>query len=323
LRLVGQTAQLEFQLLKQQPIVLDESGEISTASAQTTGLEIIPIGLTGKQLKRSTVQFDPQTGEPQVSIEFDSEGAKIFAQVTQENTGEILGIFLDQGILMAPKIQVPILTGQAVITGDFSLDDAKNLSIQLNAGALPVPITVIEQRTIGASLGQESVSRSIQAGLIGIGFVMLFMSLYYGVRGVLASFSLVLYAVFTMALYKILGVTLTLPGIAGLLLSIGMAVDANILIFERMKEELRIGKPFEQAMELGFGRAWDSIKDANLATILTALVLINPLELPFLNTSGLVRGFGITLLIGVVLGLITGVVITRTTMRLFLKDSRS
>lgn len=323
LRLVGKTAQLEFKLLKQAPLTLDASGETATLSAvPQQQIEIIDVGLTGKQLKRSTVQFDQQTGEPQVAIEFDGEGAKTFGQVTQENTGEILGLFLDEGLLMAPRIEVPILTGQAVITGDFTLEEAKNLSIQLNAGALPVPITVLEQRTIGASLGQQSVADSIQAGLIGLGLVMLFMILYYGARGVLASFSLVLYAVFTIALYKVLGVTLTLPGIAGLLLSIGMAVDATILIFERMKEELRLGKPFEQAMELGFGRAWDSIKDANLATILTALVLINPLNFSFLNTSGLVRGFGITLLIGVVLGLLTGVVITRTTMRLFLKGQK-
>jgi preprotein translocase subunit SecD len=319
LRLVGQTAQLEFQLLKQPEIAADATPEEATASA---GIEIIPTGLTGQQLKRASVQFDPNTGEPQVSIEFDAEGAKIFAEITQENTGEILGIFLDQGLLMAPTIQVPIITGQAVITGDFSLDEARNLSIQLNAGALPVPIQVLEQRTIGASLGQQSVTQSIQAGLIGLGFVMVFMVLIYGAKGIIASVVLLLYSLFTLALYKILGVTLTLPGIAGLLLSIGMAVDANILIFERMKEELRLGKPFAQAMEQGFGKAWDSIKDANLATILTALVLINPLDLAFLNTSGLVRGFGITLFIGVVLGLVTGVVVTRTFMRLFLRSSQ-
>ncbi|MBP9781142.1 SecD/SecF family protein translocase subunit, partial [Candidatus Woesebacteria bacterium] len=189
----------------------------------------------------------------------------------------------------------------------------------LNAGALPVPISVLEQRTIGASLGQEAVSRSIIAGLIGLGLVLVFMVLLYGWQGVIADMALVVYAVLTLAIYKVGGITLSLPGIAGLLLSIGMAVDANILIFERMKEELRRGKPHAIAMELGFGRAWDSIKDANAATILTALVLINPLSFSFLNSSGLVRGFGLTLLIGVVLGLFTGVLVTRTFVRLFLK----
>jgi preprotein translocase subunit SecD len=234
----------------------------------------------------------------------------------------MLAIFLDDIPLMTPVIQTPIANGQAVITGDFSLDEARNLSIQLNAGALPVPIEVLQQRNIGASLGQQSVADSVQAGLIGLGLVMLFMILYYGVQGFLASLGLIVYSLITIALYKTLGVTLTLPGIAGLILSIGMAVDANILIFERMKEELRDGKPFSLAMELGFGRAWDSIKDANLATILTALVLINPLDFPFLNTSGLVRGFGITLFIGVVISLFTGVVVTRTLMRLFLKPQK-
>jgi protein-export membrane protein SecD len=187
---------------------------------------------------------------------------------------------------------------------------------------LPVPIEVIEQRTIGASLGRASVAASVRAGVIGIGLVMLFMILYYGMKGFLSSLALLVYAILTVAVYKVIGITVTLPGIAGLLLSIGMAVDANILIFERMKEELRLGKPFDRSLELGFGRAWDSIKDANLATIVTALVLVNPLDFSFLNTSGLVRGFGLTLLIGVLISLFTGVVVTRTLLRLFLKGDK-
>ena len=222
---------------------------------------------------------------------------------------------------MAPRISQAIYGGQASINGLSGLEEAKQLSIQLNAGALPVPIEVLQQSVIGPSLGQASVNQSVMAGLIGLALVMLFMILNYGLAGVLASLALVVYSLLTMAIYKIIGVTVTLPGIAGLLLSIGMAVDANILIFERMKEELRLGKPFERAMELGFGRAWDSIKDANITTILTALILMNPLNFSFLNTSGLVRGFGITLLIGVVLGLFTGVVVTRTFLRLFLNSS--
>ncbi len=310
LQLVGQTAQLEFALLT--------GADEATSSA---GVSLLPTGLTGSQLKRSLVQFDQTTSEPIVALEFNDEGRKLFADITTEHTGELLAILLDKGLVMAPRINTPIVDGQAIITGGFSVDEAKQLSIQLNAGALPVPISVLEQRTIGPSLGAHSVRASVEAGLVGIALVMLFMILIYKVNGLLASLALILYAVYTVALYKILGITLTVPGIAGLLLSVGMAVDANILIFERMKEELRLGKPFAVALELGFGRAWDSIKDANLVTIITALVLINPLNLPFLNSGGMVRGFGITLLLGVCLSLFTGVVVTRTFMRLFLKET--
>jgi len=203
------------------------------------------------------------------------------------------------------------------MTGGFDVEEAKQLSIQLNAGALPVPIQILEQRTIGANLGEESIKQSVFAGLVGLGLVIIFMILNYGFHGSVAALALVIYSILTIAAYKILGVTLTLPGIAGLLLSIGMAVDANILIFERFKEEFRVGHSYANSLELGFGRAWESIKDANLATIITALVLINPLNLDFLNRSGLVRGFGVTLLVGVLLSLFTGVVVSRTLLRVF------
>jgi preprotein translocase subunit SecD len=311
LSLVGQTAQLEFGL-----IGLPED---ATAGAEPA---LLPTGLTGAQLKRANVQSDPQTGEPIVSIDFNEEGREIFADITTNHTGEQLAILIDGYPIMAPTIQVPIVTGQATITGGFTFEEAQNLKIQLNAGALPVPIRVLEQRNVNASLGQESVEKSLIAGGIGIVLVMLFMILYYGLKGVIASIALLIYAILTTAIYKLIGVTLTLPGIAGLILSIGMAVDANILIFERMKEELRLNKPFNVALELGFGRAWDSIKDANLATIITALILINPMEFSFLNSGGMVRGFGITLLIGVLLSLFTGVVVTRTLMRVFLKGGK-
>ncbi|MCB9800875.1 MAG: protein translocase subunit SecD [Pseudomonadales bacterium] len=314
LALVGQTAQLEFGLFEQ--VDLEENPEASLSG----GVTIVPTGLTGQMLKKSSVQFDQNTGEPLVALQFDAEGSKLFGEITSDHVGEPMGIFIDGSMIMAPVIQTPILTGEATITGGFTPEEAEQLSVQLNAGALPVPISVLELRTLGASLGEESVKNSIQAGVVGIGLVMLFMILYYGAQGVVASVALAIYAVVTLALYKIIGVTLTLPGIAGLLLSIGMAVDANILIFERMKEELRKAKPFTVAMETGFGKAWDSIKDANIITIFTALVLINPMDFAFLNRSGLVRGFGITLLIGVLLGLFTGVIVTRTLMRLFITE---
>lgn len=314
LQLVGTTAQLDFQLIKETAIATDSAEATPSAFLE-------PTGLTGKQLQKTTVQFDPQTGEPVVALTFNAEGSTLFGKITENNIGVPLGIFIDQGLIMAPVIQVPILSGQAIISGDLTIDDAKQLSIQLNAGALPVPITVLEQRTIGASLGEQSIKQSVRAGVIGLLAVSIFMITFYGVKGIFSTVCLIIYAVITAAIYKLIGVTLTLPGIAGLLLSIGMAVDANILVFERMKEELRSGRKPEQALELGFGRAWDSIKDANIATIITSLILINPLNFSFLNTSGLVRGFGITLLLGVLISLFTGVFVSRTLLRLFYKAS--
>ena len=315
LQLVGTTAQLDFRL--QRP---DLATPESTISAIAFFNQFEKTELTGKQLRRAVVQFDPQTNEPVIGLEFDEEGQELFGQLTKENVGEVLAIFLDDLPLAMPRINSPILDGRAVMTGGFDLEGAKQTTIQLNAGALPIPIEIIEQRQLGASLGQSAVEKSVRAGLIGIGLVMLFMIMLYGWKGLIADWALLIYGILTVAVYKVIGVTLTLPGIAGMLLTIGMAVDANILIFERMKEELRLGKPWKRAMELGFGRAWDSIKDANVATIMTALVLINPLEFSFLNTSGMVKGFGVTLLIGVLLGLFTGVVVTRNLMRLFLRN---
>jgi preprotein translocase subunit SecD len=315
LQLLGTTAQLEFRLQRSKtdfPSATDTSELIAFfESFEQTGLK-------GEQLRRASVNFDPTTGEPIISLEFNPEGRDIFAQITRENVGAILGIFLDDMPLTLPRIQVPILDGQAQITGGFELEEAKQLAIQLNAGALPVPIEVLEQRIVGATLGQSSVQASVQAGIIGFIMVMAFMILIYGWSGLLASFSLLIYGVITLSVYKLLGVTVTLPGIAGLLLSVAMAVDATVLILERMKEELRLGKPFQRAMSLGFGRAWDSIRDANLATLVTSLVLVNPANLGFLNTSGVVRGFGITLLIGIGVGLFSGVFVMRTLMELFL-----
>jgi preprotein translocase subunit SecD len=314
LQLVGQTAKLEFMLLKE-TTTQDASG------SATPSQEIMATDLDGSKLKKAALQFDSQTGEPVVGIEFTDEGAASFGKITEENVGSVLAIILDGSLLMMPSINEPIYVGAAIISGGFTVESARQLAVQLNAGALPVPITVIGQSTVGASLGADSVQKSIMAGLIGLATVITFMIVIYGYSGVLASVALTIYALLTLALYKIIGVTITVPGIAGLIISIGMAVDANILIFERMKEELRAGKPFERAMELGFGRAWDSIKDANITTIITAFVLINPLNFSFLNSSGLVRGFGITLLIGVLLGLFTGIVVTRTLVRMFLHKS--
>lgn len=303
--LIGKTAQMDFR--EQNP-------------ATTSGdLAFLQTDLTGADLKRAGVSFDPNTGQPVVGLEFSPEGAKKFAEITSRNVGRALAIFLDGIPVSAPRVEEAITEGKAIIRGEFGLQEAKNLSVQLNAGALPVPVEIIEQRNIGATLGEESIQQSVRAGLIGLLLVMLFMSLYYGKLGLISALALIVYGLVTLAVYKLIPVVLTLPGIAGFLLSIGMAVDANILIFERIKEERRSGKTPAVAMELGFGRAWDSIRDANITTLITAFILFNPLNWTFLNISGLVRGFALTLVLGTILSLFTGIYVTRTLIRTFYK----
>ncbi|MCJ7804333.1 protein translocase subunit SecD [Patescibacteria group bacterium] len=308
--LIGQTAQLDFRELPKD------------ATQAATYLDFKPTGLTGKDLSKSEVKFDQNTGQPSVGLTFSAEGAKKFAEITTRNVQRPVAIFLDEFPVTAPTVQEAITSGDAIISGDFSLDEAKKLSIQLNAGALPVPIELIEQRNIGATLGAESVQKSIQAGLIGLLMVIIFMAAYYGRLGLLADGALIIYGLLTLALYKLIPVTLTLPGIAGFILSIGMAVDANILIFERMKEEFRSGKPRLMAIELAFGRAWDSIRDANICTLITCFILFNPFNWSFLNVSGMVRGFALTLGLGVALSLFTGIVVTRTLIRTFYRKEK-
>lgn len=304
LELIGRTAQLDFREL---PPEATESADL---------LDFEPTGLTGRYLRRAQVVFG-QTGLPEVSIEFDREGSEMFSEITRRNINKPVAIFLDELPVTMPVVNQHIVGGQAVISGDFTVDEARNLSIQLNAGALPVSIEVIEQKNIGASLGQESVDRSIRAGALGLSMVLLFMVLFYGKLGLIASAALIVFGLITIALYKLIPVTLTLPGLAGFILSMGMAVDSNILIFERMKEELRLGKPWNIAMELGFSRAWNSIKDANVATLIITFILFNPMDWSFLVTSGMVRGFALTLSIGVLLSMFTGIIVTRTLMRVF------
>ena len=323
--LIGQTAQLDFRELKpeasQSPPEVDRAAE-ATAAAMLADYQ--PTGLTGKDLTRSQVQFDPNTGQPVVGLRFSDEGAQKFSAITQRNVGKPVAIFLDELPVTIPLVQEAITTGEAIISGEFTPKQAKKLSIQLNAGALPVSIEIIQQRNIGATLGTQSVQKSLQAGLIGLLMVVLFMAAYYGRLGILADMGLVVYGLVTLALYKLIPVTLTLPGVAGFLLSVGMAVDSNILVFERMKEEQRAGKPRKMAMELGFGRAWDSIRDANVCTLITCFILFNPFSWSFLNTSGMVRGFALTLGLGVLLSLFTGVVVTRTIlMRTFTKEEKT
>lgn len=309
LDLIGQTARLEFAT----PVF--DPNATSSAEAQIIGFSATD--LTGADLRLSQVTFETQDRQPAVSLKFRDEGKDKFAQLTREYLNYPLAITLDGDIVTTPVVQTEILTGEAIITGDFSLEEAQQLAIQLNAGALPVPIKVLSQKNVPATLGQQAVTQSLTAGGIGLALVIMFMSVYYGWLGIIASFGLILYGLFTLALYKLIPVTITIPGIAGFLLSVGMAVDSNILIFERYKEEIRAGRRWRVALELGFGRAWDSIKDANIATLITGTILFNPLDFNFLNTSGAVRGFALTLILGIFISLFTGIVVTRTFLRLF------
>lgn len=310
---IGQTARLEFREFT------DPAAATGAAFIIPTLENTKPVDITGRDLARAQLSFSTQTGEPEVSLEFTSEGSKKFSDVTTRLVAKQLAIFLDDLPLTWPRVNTPITDGRAIITGGFTQDQAKILALQLNAGALPVPVRVIEKRTIGATLGSESIAKSVKAGVIGLVIVAIFMIAKYGWLGIYANMALVLYGLITFAIFRLMPITLTLPGIAGFLLSIGMAVDSNILIFERFKEELRRGKPGGIAMELGFGKAWDSIRDANFTTIIVSLILYNPGNWNFLPTSGLVRGFAVTLLIGVLVGLFTGIVATRTFVRVLYK----
>jgi preprotein translocase subunit SecD len=306
--LIGQTAQLIF------AEVIDIPGEKGASPSS----QIVPTNLTGADLKLASTVFDQNTGNPSVSIEFNDEGSKKFEEITSRNIGKPLAIVLDNDIVSAPMVNEKIVGGKAQISGGFTIDEANKLEVQLNAGALPVPVKLVEEKTVGATLGTESISKSVKAGLIGLTMVMLFMILLYGKFGLIADISLLIFGAITLAIYKIVPVTLTLPGIAGFLLSVGMAVDSNILIFERLKEEIKT-KPLSMALEVSFGRAWDSIRDANVATLVTAFILANPLDWPFLHVSGPVRGFAITLALGIGISLFTGLVVSRNLLRLFIK----
>lgn len=312
--LIGQTAQLRF---------MEEASMEAKIATMTPLIQRLTkfTGLGGQDVKKSSVVFDPQTGQPQVSLQFSKKGSELFSVITERNIGKPVGIFLDYFPISAPTVQQKISEGNAVISGNFTIEEAKQLSISINSGALPLPISLIEQRNIGPTLGALEVRKSVFAGSIGLCMVLLFMILYYGKLGVIASMGLCIYGLISFALFRAIPVVLTLPGVAGFILSIGMAVDSNILIFERIKEELRKGKEFHIAVRLGFGRAIDAIKDANITTLTVAFILFNPMNWDFLPQFGMVRGFALTLAIGVATSLFTGIVITRRLIDIFYKQS--
>ncbi len=302
--IVGTTAELSFW----------EEG-IATASAKeaTSAATLTKTNLSGKDLKSTSITFDPNTGQPQVQLVFTSEGSKKFADITGRNIGKTLAIVLDGQVIQTPVVNQQIVGGNAVIEGGFTTETAQALSTQLNAGALPVPLVLLEEHTVGPTLGRDALQKSLFAGALGFLTIVIFMTVLYGKLGIVASLALFLYVILTLAIFKLsnltpYGITLTLSGIAGFVLSVGMAVDANILIFERMKEERRLGKSPQAVVELGFSRAWSSIRDSNISTLITSLIL-------YQFGTGVVRGFALVLAIGVMVSMFSAIVVTRTILR--------
>ncbi len=291
IEMIGETPYLEFK---------EEEGEDFKNTA-----------LTGRYLKKALLEFDQTTYKPQIGLEFNDEGAKLFADITSRNVGKRVAIYLDGAPITTPVVQEAITGGRAQITGNFTNEEAKQLVRRLNSGALPVPIALIAQQSIGASLGRISLTESLKAGIYGFLAILLFMIIFYRFPGFFASLSLIIYVLFVLAIFKLIPVTLTLAGIAGFLLSMGMAVDANILIFSRMKEELKQGKSYLSALQDGTKRAWSAIRDGNFTTILVGLIL-------FIFGTSFVKGFAFTLIIGNLISMFSAIVITNAFVKFFL-----
>lgn len=300
---IGETPLLDFREL------VEERG--------TSTVSFVRTELTGRYVKSAQIDQSSIPGSPMILLEFTDEGAKIFETVTERNIGKSLCIFLDNEIRSiredCPTVQSKISGGKAQISGNFTFDDVRRLRERFNAGALPAPIKLVNQQTVSADFGRDSLNAAILAGLIGTGVVMLFMIVFYRTMGVFAAVALIMYTVLTLGVFKIVPVTLTLAGIAGFILSIGMAVDANILVFERTREELKRGLSRNAAIEEGFKRAWSSIRDSNISTMITSAVL-------YYFTSSFVKGFALSLFLGVVVSMFSAITITRSMLRIFLKE---
>lgn len=293
-QMIAATPQLEFRVLRP---------EVSIETASST--DFIATGLTGRYLKKAQVTYNQNSLSPSISLEFNSEGAKLFADLTKNNINRPIAILLDNAIISAPNVREEIRDGKAEISGQFTVEEARSLTRDLNLGALPVPIALVSTQTVGATLGAEATEKGVRAGLLGLLIVALFMIAWYRLPGLIAVISLAIYLMLMLAIFKLLPVTLTAAGIAGFILSIGLAVDANILIFERFKEELKTGKSINEAIREGFNRAWTSIRDSNLSSIISAIIL-------FWFGTSLIKGFALTLAIGIVVSMFTAITITRT-----------
>ncbi len=299
IKLIGETPFLEF---KELPLGFDLKQEVSAES-------FISTGLSGKQLKRAFLSFDPTTNLPHVSLEYNEEGARLLSEISKRNISRPLAIFLDGQPISIPIVQDEITTGQAVISGQFTINQARELAGRLSAGALPVPIKLISQQIVGPSLGRISLEQSLKAGLYGLSALVLFMIIFYRGYGLIAVFALLFYSAAVLAIFKIIPVTLTLAGMAGFILSLGMAVDGNILIFSRIKEEIKDRKNKAAAIEAGFERAWSSIRDSQITTLIAAAVL-------YIFSASLVKGFALTLAIGTIFSIFSAVYVTK----IFLKS---
>jgi preprotein translocase subunit SecD len=297
----------------------ETASAVSDTASSGTEEHIWHTVMTGAAIKQVGVTTNA-IGQYLVAFELTSDGAVIFKDYTTQNVGKTLAIVLDKEVISTPRIEEPITAGHGSISGNFTVDSANNLAIQLQYGALPVPLKVVQTETIGPTLGGDSLQKSLVAGIIGLAVVMIFMAVYYRLPGIIADLALLVYAVVTFALYRWIPVTLTLPGIAGFVLSIGVAVDANVLIFERMKEELRGGASIQSAISMGWDRAWPSIRDSNFSTLITCAILFW-----FGSTFGasIVKGFSLTLAIGVLVSLFTAVTATRTFLHLTLDNIKA
>jgi preprotein translocase subunit SecD len=292
------------------------SATAQPSATQTAPATVYHTVMTGAALDTVAVQTS-SVGQYEIGFTLKSSGTQVFSDYTSANVGKYLAIVLDKKVISVPVINSAITSGQGVIQGGFTADSANALAVQLRYGSLPVPVKVVESETVGPTLGAESVRKSLLAGAIGLAVVILFMGLYYRVPGIIADLALVTYTLISLMLFKVIPIFLTLPGIAGFILSIGMAVDANVLIFERLKEELRSGRTLRQAIDLGWSRAWPSIRDSNSSTLITCLILYI-----FGNTFGasIVKGFSINLALGVVISLFTAIIVTRTYLHLVLDN---
>ncbi|MEN9341843.1 MAG: hypothetical protein RIQ54_99 [Candidatus Parcubacteria bacterium] len=297
--LIGETPQLDFREVEQ----------------NGSSTDFVRTNLNGEYVKGASLAFDPTTGAPQVAITFSDTGGEIFERITEKNVGKPLAIFLDEQLIETPVVQQKIVGGQAVISGKFSLADAKKLVERFNAGALPAGITLINQQTISPALGSNSLQKTLLAGAIGTLLIIAFMIIYYGAAGVVSSLALIIYIIMTAAVFKAIPVTMTLAGIAGFILTIGMAVDANILVFERMKEESARGLLRGATITEGFRRAWPSIRDSNTSTLITAFIL-------YFFTSSFVQGFALTLFTGVLVSLFSAITTTRLFLMFFTPSSQ-
>ncbi len=307
--LIGKTPVLEFALV-------EEVAATSTSSTTEPTTKLVPTELTGQYIKTARVEYDGRTNKPQIGIVFDDEGAKLFADITKNNINKQLAILLDGQVISAPIIQSEIIGGQAQISGTFSIQEANELARSLKYGALPVPIELIGTQTIGASLGIGALHKSIDAGLYGFIIVSIFLILCYGIRGLIASVALVVYTILNLIIFKAFGIVLTSAGLAAFIISIGMAVDGNILIFARMKEELKKGRSNYEAISEGFKRAWPSIRDSNISSMITAFILYA------FAASPLIKGFALVFFIGVAVSMFTSVTVSKNLLLAISKKNK-